>query len=37
VPPPVADYLQQGSLVERFRREFGLATLALETPPPGPD
>lgn len=28
VPPEVADYLREGALPERFRREFGLATLA---------
>jgi nicotinamide-nucleotide adenylyltransferase len=33
VPPPVAAYLEREGLVERFRREFGLATLALEAPP----
>ena len=32
VPPAVAAYLQDRGLVERFRREFGLATLALEAP-----
>lgn len=37
VPPSVADYLERLGLVERFRREFGLATLALEVPPAGPD
>jgi nicotinamide-nucleotide adenylyltransferase len=30
VPPAVADYIQQHRLDERFRREFGLATLAAE-------
>ncbi len=29
VPPAVADYLAEGGLDARFRREFGLATLAL--------
>ncbi len=28
VPPEVAQYLEQNKLVERFRREFGLATIA---------
>jgi nicotinamide-nucleotide adenylyltransferase len=32
VPPAVAAYLRDRGLVERFRREFGLATLALEAP-----
>jgi nicotinamide-nucleotide adenylyltransferase len=31
VPPAVARFLEERGLVERFRREFGLATLALET------
>jgi nicotinamide-nucleotide adenylyltransferase len=35
VPPPVADYLEARGLVERFRREFGLATLALDAPDSG--
>ena len=30
VPPPVAGYLDGAGLVERFRREFGAATLAAE-------
>ncbi len=30
VPPAVARYLTERGLVERFRREFGLATLALD-------
>ena len=30
VPPAVAAYLRDRGLVDRFRREFGLATLALE-------
>lgn len=32
VPPVVADYLEKTGLVDRFRREFGLATLALDIP-----
>lgn len=32
VPPEVADYLSTGELDRRFRREFGLETLALEAP-----
>lgn len=42
VPPQVADYIVERGLDERFRREFGLRTLALEamivepgTPQPG--
>jgi nicotinamide-nucleotide adenylyltransferase len=31
VPPEVADYITGRGLDERFRREFGLGTLALET------
>lgn len=34
VPPEVATYLQEEGLVHRFRREFGLATLALDAPEP---
>jgi len=34
VPPAVATYLQEERLVDRFRREFGLATLALDAPEP---
>lgn len=30
VPPAVADLLERDHLVDRFRREFGLSTLALE-------
>jgi nicotinamide-nucleotide adenylyltransferase len=30
VPPTVAAYLQDRGLVDRFRREFGLATIALD-------
>lgn len=30
VPPAVARYLKERGLVERFRREFGLATVALD-------
>lgn len=39
VPPAVAEYLLGHGLVERFQREFGLATLALLAPPVerGPD
>ena len=32
VPPPVAEILHDRGLVDRFRREFGLATLALDAP-----
>jgi nicotinamide-nucleotide adenylyltransferase len=32
VPPPVAAILRDRALVDRFRREFGLATLALDAP-----
>jgi nicotinamide-nucleotide adenylyltransferase len=32
VPTAVARWLDERRLVERFRREFGLATLALEAP-----
>jgi nicotinamide-nucleotide adenylyltransferase len=32
VPTAVARWLEERRLVERFRREFGLATLALEAP-----
>ncbi len=31
VPPAIAAYLDERGLVARFRREFGLATLALDT------
>lgn len=31
VPPAIADYLHTHHLATRFRREFGLETLALET------
>lgn len=31
VPPQIAHYIQDRQLDERFRREFGLETLALET------
>lgn len=31
LPPVVADYLRENQLDERFRREFGLETLAAET------
>jgi len=34
VPPEVADYLEEEGLVQRFRREWGLATLALDAPQP---
>jgi nicotinamide-nucleotide adenylyltransferase len=34
VPPEVATYLESEGLVGRFRREFGLATLALDLPQP---
>jgi hypothetical protein len=30
VPPRIARYLDERALVDRFRREFGLATLALD-------
>jgi len=33
VPPRVAEMIDEQGLVERFRREFGLATLALLAPP----
>jgi len=33
VPPVVADYLDARGLVQRFRREFGLETLAQDAPP----
>jgi nicotinamide-nucleotide adenylyltransferase len=33
VPGPVADYIEEAGLAVRFRREFGLATLAREHPP----
>jgi nicotinamide-nucleotide adenylyltransferase len=36
VPPAVAAYLRAQGLDERFRREFGLATLALLAPPEAP-
>ena len=36
VPRPVADYLLRHGLDQRFREEFGLATLALEAPPRSP-
>jgi nicotinamide-nucleotide adenylyltransferase len=32
VPPGVARLLEEGGLVERFRRDFGLETLALDAP-----
>lgn len=32
VPAPVAEYLETQGLDRRFRREFGLATLALDVP-----
>ena len=32
VPPPVARWIQDEGLDRRFRREFGLATLALDAP-----
>ncbi len=32
VPAPVAEYLEAEGLDRRFRREFGLATLALDVP-----
>jgi nicotinamide-nucleotide adenylyltransferase len=31
IPPPVAKYILANHLDERFRREFGLQTLSLET------
>jgi nicotinamide-nucleotide adenylyltransferase len=31
VPPSVAEYIQTNGLDQRFRREFGLQTLAMET------
>jgi hypothetical protein len=31
VPPAIADYLITNQLDQRFRREFGLETLAMET------
>ena len=34
VPPPVAAFIDEQGLAARFRREFGLATLALDTPSP---
>ncbi|HEX4963175.1 MAG TPA: hypothetical protein VF173_20255 [Thermoanaerobaculia bacterium] len=34
VPPAVAAYLEEEGLVARFRREWGLATLALDAPQP---
>ncbi|HSN86771.1 MAG TPA: hypothetical protein VL025_08435 [Thermoanaerobaculia bacterium] len=34
VPPAVAALLDERGLAERFRREFGLATLALDAPLP---
>lgn len=34
VPPDVAAYLEEEGLVQRFRREWGLATLALDAPQP---
>lgn len=34
VPPAVADLIDERGLAARFRREFGLATLALDTPSP---
>jgi nicotinamide-nucleotide adenylyltransferase len=34
VPPTVAALIDEQRLAHRFRREFGLATLALDTPPP---
>ncbi len=36
VPPSTAEFLDEHGLVERFRREFGLATLALDAPGAGP-
>lgn len=32
VPPPVARFISANQLDERFRREFGLRTLALDAP-----
>jgi nicotinamide-nucleotide adenylyltransferase len=32
VPPDVADFIEAEGLDRRFRREFGLATLALDAP-----
>ncbi len=37
VPPEIAAYLSARQLDERFRREFGLQTLALETWVKGPE
>jgi nicotinamide-nucleotide adenylyltransferase len=34
VPEKVAALIDEQGLAERFRREFGLATLALDAPPP---
>jgi nicotinamide-nucleotide adenylyltransferase len=34
VPPEVSAYLEEARLAARFRREFGLATLALDMPLP---
>ena len=34
VPPAVATYLEEEGLVQRFRREWGLQTLALDAPQP---
>jgi nicotinamide-nucleotide adenylyltransferase len=34
VPPSVARVLDDANLVERFRRDFGLATIALDAPNP---
>ena len=34
VPPQVAAYLEEEGIVQRFRREWGLATLALDAPQP---
>jgi cytidyltransferase-like protein len=36
VPAPVAELLCREGLVDRFRREFGLATLARDAPAPEP-
>ncbi len=36
VPAAVADYIERHGLDHRFRRQFGLATLALETGMEGP-
>lgn len=33
VPAEIADYITEGRLDHRFRREFGLETLALDAPP----